>query len=35
VSRAIEILDGTVRNPDILTFQQRLPDYPHGRTDTR
>jgi alanine dehydrogenase len=35
VSRAIEILDGAVRNPDILSFQQRLPDYPHGRTDTR
>jgi alanine dehydrogenase len=35
VSRAIEILDGTVRNRDILTFQHRLPDYPHGRTDTR
>ena len=35
VSRAIEILDGTVRNPDILSFQHRLPDYPHGRTDTR
>lgn len=35
VSRAVEILDGTVRNPDILAFQHRLPDYPHGRTDTR
>jgi alanine dehydrogenase len=35
VSRAVEILDGTVRNPDILSFQHRLPDYPHGRTDTR
>lgn len=35
VSRAVEILDGTVRNADILSFQHRLPDYPHGRTDTR
>ncbi|MCW2559711.1 MAG: alanine dehydrogenase [Mycobacterium sp.] len=35
VSRAVEILDGTVRNTDILSFQHRLPDYPHGRTDTR
>lgn len=35
VSRAVEILDGTVRNPDILSFQHRLSDYPHGRTDTR
>jgi alanine dehydrogenase len=32
--RAIEILDGTVRNPDILSFQHRLPDYPHDITDT-
>jgi alanine dehydrogenase len=35
VSRAVEILDGTVMNPDILSFQQRLPDYPHAGTDTR
>jgi alanine dehydrogenase len=35
VSRAVEILDGTVRNADILSFQHRLPDYPHGRIDTR
>jgi alanine dehydrogenase len=34
VSRAVEILDGTVMNPDILSFQQRLPDYPHAGTDT-
>jgi alanine dehydrogenase len=35
VRRAVEILDGTVQNPDILSFQHRLPDYPHARTDTR
>jgi len=31
VCRAIEIHDGTIRNPDILSFQHRLPDYPHPR----
>ena len=35
VSRAVEILDGTVMNPDILSFQHRLPDYPHAGTGTR
>ncbi len=30
VRRAIEILDGTVRNPDILTFQHRRPEHPHA-----
>ncbi len=30
VRRAIEILDGTVRNPDVLSFQDRSPDYPHA-----
>jgi alanine dehydrogenase len=35
VRRAVEILDGAVQNPDILSFQHRLPDYPHARTDTR
>lgn len=30
LSRAIEIQDGTVRNPDILTFQGRAADYPHA-----
>ncbi len=29
VGRAIEIQDGVIRNPDILTFQSRSPDYPH------
>jgi alanine dehydrogenase len=35
VRRAVEILDGTVLNPDILSFQHRLPDYPHAPIDTR
>jgi hypothetical protein len=30
VRRAIEILDGTIRNPDILSFQQRSEEYPHA-----
>ncbi|MET7995832.1 hypothetical protein ABZU76_33560 [Amycolatopsis sp. NPDC005232] len=29
VRRAIEIQDGTIRNPAILSFQHRSPDYPH------
>jgi alanine dehydrogenase len=29
ISRAIEIRDGVIRNPDILAFQSRSPDYPH------
>jgi alanine dehydrogenase len=29
ISKAIEIRDGTVRNPAILSFQHRAPDYPH------
>jgi alanine dehydrogenase len=29
VRRAIEILDGTVQNRNILSFQHRAPDYPH------
>jgi alanine dehydrogenase len=29
ISRAIEIRDGTVLNPSILSFQQRDPAYPH------
>ncbi|WP_029116386.1 N(5)-(carboxyethyl)ornithine synthase [Mycobacterium sp. URHB0044] len=35
VRRAIEILDGNIQNPDILSFQDRVPDYPHAGTDTR
>ena len=31
VRRAIEIREGTVRNPAILSFQHREPDYPHHR----
>jgi alanine dehydrogenase len=31
VRRAIEIHDGVICNPDILTFQRRAPDYPHSR----
>ena len=29
VRRAVEIRDGVVRNPAILAFQHRLPEYPH------
>ncbi|WP_427015679.1 N(5)-(carboxyethyl)ornithine synthase [Pseudarthrobacter sp. P1] len=29
ISRAIEIRDGVIRNPDILAFQGRRPEYPH------
>ena len=32
VRRAIEILDGVVQNPKILSFQKRSPDYPHEVT---
>ncbi|HEX4723111.1 MAG TPA: N(5)-(carboxyethyl)ornithine synthase [Pseudonocardiaceae bacterium] len=32
IRRAIEIRDGTIRNPAILAFQHRLPAYPHGHT---
>jgi alanine dehydrogenase len=31
LSRAIEIEDGVVRNPKILSFQGRAADYPHAR----
>lgn len=31
VRRSIEIRDGVVRNPDILSFQHRSADYPHPR----
>jgi len=30
IKRAIEIRDGVVLNPDILAFQDRLPEYPHA-----
>jgi hypothetical protein len=29
VRRAIEIREGTIRNPAILAFQHRSADYPH------
>jgi alanine dehydrogenase len=29
IRRAIEIRDGTIKNPDILAFQHRAPQYPH------
>ncbi|WP_197382124.1 N(5)-(carboxyethyl)ornithine synthase [Mycolicibacterium mengxianglii] len=29
--RAIEIRDGEVQNPSVLSFQDRLPEYPHPR----
>jgi hypothetical protein len=29
IERAIEIRDGVIRNPRILSFQHRSPDYPH------
>jgi len=31
VRRAIEILDGVVLNPNILSFQNRQTQYPHAR----
>ena len=31
LSHAIEVHDGVVRNPSILSFQGRGPDYPHAR----
>ena len=34
IDRAVEIQDGVVRNPRILSFQARAPDYPHARSDT-
>jgi alanine dehydrogenase len=34
VSKAIEILGGEIRNPAILSFQGRQPDYPHPRRES-
>jgi alanine dehydrogenase len=31
ISRAIEIRDGNIQNPNILSFQHRSPDHPHAR----
>ena len=33
IRRAIEIQDGVIRNPSILTFQSRSAEYPHPRLD--
>ena len=30
IARAVDILDGVVRNPNILNFQKRKKEYPHG-----
>ncbi len=30
IRRAIEIRDGVIQNPAILSFQHRAPEYPHG-----
>ncbi len=35
ISRAIEIRQGVVQNPKILSFQSRSPDYPHERLRPR
>jgi alanine dehydrogenase len=32
IRRAIEIRDGVIQNPRILSFQRRAPDYPHLAT---
>lgn len=31
VRRAVELRDGVIQNPRILSFQHRSPDYPHAR----
>lgn len=31
IRRAIEIREGVIRNPAVLAFQHRSPDYPHAR----
>ncbi len=31
IRRAIEIRDGTIQNPSILSFQNRAPGHPHAR----
>jgi alanine dehydrogenase len=32
IRRAVEIQDGTIRNPSILAFQSRASAFPHRRT---
>jgi alanine dehydrogenase len=34
IQKAIEIQDGVIRNPNILLFQHRSPDYPHDLQPT-
>jgi alanine dehydrogenase len=34
IRHAIELRDGVIQNPRILSFQHRAPDYPHERTGT-
>jgi hypothetical protein len=31
IKRAIEIRDGVIQNPKILSFQGRSPNYPHAK----
>jgi alanine dehydrogenase len=31
IARSVEIRDGVIQNPRILSFQHRSPDYPHAR----
>jgi len=33
IHRAIEIRDGVIRNPRILSFQSRTPAFPHSRRE--
>jgi alanine dehydrogenase len=35
IRRALEIRDGVIQNPHILSFQHRSPDYPHPRSESR
>lgn len=35
IKRAIEIRDGVIQNPNVLSFQGRSPDYPHEKTSSR
>jgi alanine dehydrogenase len=35
IRRAIEIRDGVIQNPKILSFQNRSPDYPHEKLSGR
>ena len=32
IRRAVEIRDGVIQNPRILSFQHRSPKYPHSTT---